>query len=66
MNQEARPNEDRLVSLKQILGGYLPISKTTLFALLKSGQLQATKLGRRTFVRHSVLQAYINSLEAAR
>lgn len=58
-------SDDRLLSLKQVASEYLPVGKTTLFTLIKSGALQTIKLGRRTFVRHSVVQAYINSLEAA-
>jgi excisionase family DNA binding protein len=63
---ESKSREDRLISLKQVLGSYLPVSKTKLFALLKDGSLPAVKLGRRTYIRHSVLQSYIASLDAAR
>ena len=58
-------NEDRLLSLKQVLG-YLPVGKTKLFSLLKDGRLQGVKLGSRTYVKHSVVQAYIAALEPAR
>ena len=63
---EHKMQGDRLLSLKQVLGSYLPFSKTKLFALLKNGSLPAVKLGRRTYIKHSVVQAYIASLEAAR
>jgi excisionase family DNA binding protein len=57
--------EDRLLSLKTVLGDYLPVGKTTLFALIKNDKLKVIKLGRRTFIRHSTVQAYIDSLENA-
>ena len=65
MNQQSRLCEDRLLSLRIVLGDYLPIGKTTLFALIKNDKLKVIKLGRRTFIRHSTVQAYIDSLENA-
>jgi hypothetical protein len=59
-------SEDRLLSLKQVLGSYLPIGKTSLFALFKNGKLEAVKIGSRTYIKHSVIQSYIASLEPAR
>ena len=56
--------DDRLLTLKQVLAEYLPIGKTSLFALFKNGKLQAVKLGSRTYVKHSVVQSYIASLSA--
>jgi excisionase family DNA binding protein len=52
---------DRLYSVEdaaQYLGG---LSKYTIHAWLSSGKLRRTKVGSRTMLRESVLQAFIAS-----
>jgi excisionase family DNA binding protein len=53
--------EPRLLSLKQacqILG----ISRTSLYALLASNQLQSVTVGRRRFVTREAIDEFVSSL----
>lgn len=42
----------------------LSIGKTKLYAELKSGNLQASKLGKRTLIPRESIQDYIDKLDA--
>jgi excisionase family DNA binding protein len=59
MNQTAQ-DHDRLYSVAdaaQYLGG---LSKYTIHAWLSSGKLRRTKVGSRTMIRESDLQAFVD------
>jgi excisionase family DNA binding protein len=61
MAQQMAQKSDRLYSVEdaaQYLGG---LSKYTIHAWLSSGKLRRTKVGARTMIRESDLQAFIAS-----
>ena len=41
------------------------ISRTTLYALIKAGELSPVKIGTRTLLRHADLEALIDSKRAS-
>lgn len=41
------------------------ISRTTLYALIKAGELRPVKIGSRTLLRHADLEALIDRRQAA-
>ena len=53
-------DEDRLLSVDpDELRSYLPVSRTTIYGLVASGQLTRVKIGRRSFIRLSEVQRLI-------
>jgi excisionase family DNA binding protein len=44
----------------------LPVSKSTLYALLRRGDLPRVKIGRRTYVPATALTTYLEGRDAAR
>jgi excisionase family DNA binding protein len=59
--QNAQGLEPRLLSLKQACQ-VLGISRTSLYALLASNQLQSVTVGRRRFVTREAIDEFIASL----
>jgi len=64
LNGEAAYEVPRLVSIKcacRILG----ISRTSLYALMASGQLRSVTIGRRRFVPSDAIEEFIAALPTA-
>lgn len=45
--------------------GILGVSRTRVYDLIKSGDLQAVKIGRRTLITHESIEALVARLKAA-
>lgn len=58
------PPVDRLVPVLAAFG-MMGMRTTNGYAKLKNGSLKAVRNGRRTFIRASEIERYINALEAA-
>lgn len=43
----------------------LGISRTRLFSEIKTGRIEAVKIGKRTMIKHSELERYVAELEPA-
>jgi excisionase family DNA binding protein len=56
-------NIETLLAIKEAMAT-LRVGRTNLYALLKSGQLQAVKVGSRTLIRESELARFIAALPA--
>ncbi len=55
-------NESALLTFDQVLSDWLPISRSKLYAEIRSGRLRIVKLGRRSFVSRADLEDYISGL----
>ena len=53
---------NQLLTLDEVLADWLPVSRSTLYAEIRSGRLRVTKLGRRSFVCISDIKEYISEL----
>lgn len=61
-NTEAAP---LLHTVESVLNSRIPIGRTTFYAEVKAGRIQVVKIGRRTYVRESECQRYVDSLAEA-
>jgi len=41
----------------------VPVGRSTLYELIKSGQIRAVKIGRRTYIADDELKRYVASLD---
>ena len=57
------PPEKLAYTIKELAAG-LGIGKTTIYATLKDGELQAVKLGNRTLIMADVVREWVRSLPA--
>jgi len=55
-------NETALLTFDQVLSQWLPISRSKLYAEIRSGRLRVIKLGRRSFISRKDLEQYISGL----
>lgn len=55
-------NESALLTFDQVLSEWLPISRSKLYAEIRSGRLRVIKLGRRSFICREDLEHYISRL----
>lgn len=46
---------------REVLGG---IGRSKFYELIKSGEIQTVKIGRRTFIAHEELECYVDSIRA--
>lgn len=60
----AAPADARLHDLKKV-GQRLDVGRSTVFALVKSGELRSVKIGNRRLVSESALVEFIDRLEAS-
>lgn len=51
-----------LMTIEQALSYHLPIGRTKLFELIKSGELKTVRIGRRRLIRSSDIDAFIEGL----
>jgi excisionase family DNA binding protein len=49
-----------LDQVSEVLGG---LGRTTIFELIKTGELKVVKIGRRSFVSQRAMAEYVSSLE---
>jgi excisionase family DNA binding protein len=61
LNGEAAYQVPRLLSIKQACR-LLGLSRTTLYALLASGELRSVSIGRRRFVPSDAIEEFIAAL----
>lgn len=43
----------------------LPVSRATLYQLMKAGEIRRIKIGRRTFIKHEELERFVAQMERA-
>jgi excisionase family DNA binding protein len=55
---------ERMLFTAEEAAQYLCVSRTTLFALLASGELESVKIGRSRRVPHAALTGYVERLRA--
>jgi len=60
-----KPALDQLLTTQDALKA-LRIGRTNFYARLKAGDLDAVKIGRRTYVRQSAIQTFVQALKPYR
>lgn len=50
-----------LLSIDDVLARFIPVSRPTLTKLIKSGQLESVRIGRRVFFRGDAIEEFVRS-----
>ncbi|TQM06442.1 helix-turn-helix domain-containing protein [Pseudonocardia kunmingensis] len=61
---QTKPSNEILYTVPEVRDGILRVSHSTLYRIIRSGQLKPIKIGRTTRFRESEVKRYLDSLEA--